>query len=301
MSDRAEDYRKYEDLRERIWAFPEDHLASFRNMMCENFLHEGSSLFIGAFAESPAGRFEEDAAHLVGFAYGFVGIKDKNVAYKSLGNLWFYSQYLGVRPDFQGYGLGIPIKEFQRDVLADYLGIFSIACTFDPLTGVNAYRNIHHFGMEVLEYRPATYGECGGSLNRTDVPTDRFFMAWDLRKPASRPEIDSDSWRAAGRTALEIEKTTVAGLSGPVELEIVRGVRPTFGGDGWLVRIPSDFYRMLRETDVEAAAVRHIPLEWRLATRRALQELFAEGFRVVDFRRLQGSGPALENYYVLRR
>ena len=62
-----EDYRIYEDLRNEIWDFPDDHLAGTRNMMCENVFHEGGSLFIGAFVEAheqralapPAGGLHE--------------------------------------------------------------------------------------------------------------------------------------------------------------------------------------------------------------------------------------------------
>ncbi|TEU07719.1 MAG: hypothetical protein E3J22_00895, partial [Candidatus Aminicenantes bacterium] len=46
-SDNHHDYDKYEELRNRVWDEPNDNLSGSRNMMCENFLHEGSSLFIG--------------------------------------------------------------------------------------------------------------------------------------------------------------------------------------------------------------------------------------------------------------
>ena len=112
------------------------------------------------------------------------GVRDKEAGFRDRSNLRFYSQYAGVRKAYQSYGLGILIKEFQREMVLGILGVSTVICTYDPLTGVNAHRNVRHFGMDVLEYRVATYGEYGGLLNRLDVPTDRFLMSWDLERKA---------------------------------------------------------------------------------------------------------------------
>jgi predicted GNAT superfamily acetyltransferase len=295
-SHEAADYQKYEDLRNEIWGFPDDHLAGTRNMMCENFLAEGSSLFIGAFAESAGGAFPSDAAHLAGFCYGFVGILDKEIGFRDRGNLRFYSQFAGVRGEYQCYGLGVLIKEFQRDVILRRFGLDTVICTFDPLTGVNARRNVHHFGMEVLEYRVATYGEYGGLLNRTDVASDRFLMSWDLRKaPGQNGPV---SVASIGRV-LSVESRRVAGRTGALSLEIVRQADPGLDGDRLLVQIPVDFYHMLDETDVADPDVRRIPVDWRLETRRVFLALLGRGYRVVDFLRVPGPPP--ENFYLLAR
>jgi predicted GNAT superfamily acetyltransferase len=292
------DYAKYEALREEIWGFPDDHMSSVRNMMCENVFHEGGSLFIGAFAETAEGRFETDAGHLVGFCYGFVGVRDKSVGFREVSNLRFYAQYAGVRKAFQSYGLGILLKEYQREMVLDLLGVSTIICTYDPMTGVNANRNIHHFGMDVLEYRVATYGEYGGLLNRPDVPTDRFLMSWDLAGTGARPSYDLAAALSAPAT-IRAGRRTVPGKSGPIELEVVEGTDPRAAGGVLLVRIPIDLYRMLQETDVADAAVRRIPVDWRMATREVFGSLFARGFRVVDFLKATDERPA--NHYVLRQ
>ena len=292
------DYLKFEHLRHAVWACPEDTLAGCRNMTCENFLHEGSSLFLAAYAEDAAGGLAENAAHLVGFSYGFVGLKDKAQGYRSPENLWFYSQYTAFLPDYWGYGLGIMLKEFQRDVLMETLGIFTVVCTFDPLTAVNAHRNIHRFGMDVVEYRPATYGEFGGLLNRTDVPTDRFFMSWDLRRAVRHDALPLDDLLASGAGLVDAGDEAVRGRTGPVEMEKIREIMPDGGQEVVLIRIPRDFYSMLRETDVDDLEVRRIPVEWRTHTRTAFQNLLAKGYRVVDFG-LAGR-PRLFPFYILR-
>ncbi len=297
-SSRPEDYRKYETIREEIWEFPEDHLSGTRNLLCENILHEGSSLFLAAYREDPEAGSLEDETHLVGFAYGFVGVKDKQVAFRRQDNLWFYAQFLGVKDRWQGYGLGIALKEFQRDLVRDWLGINLIVCTYDPLTAVNAYRNVRYFRMDVLEYRVAPYGEYGGRLNRLDVPSDRFFMAWDLAASKKLAFDDPESLLEQGRCLNQVEEITVEGKSGRLSLEVITNTLEPPETGPVFVRIPRDFYTMLRETDVPSARVREIPLRWRLKTRELFRALFSHGYRLADFftRKKQGK---VECYYLL--
>ncbi|MBM3297881.1 MAG: hypothetical protein FJY83_09835, partial [Candidatus Aminicenantes bacterium] len=148
-SGRAADYAKYDVLRQEIWGFAEDHLPSERNLMCENFLHEGGSLMIAVTDCGPDAGPGSGGERLAGFSYGFVGIRDKNLGFRSAENLWFYSQYTGVKEEYRTFGLGVKIKEFQAEVLRGAFGITAVVCTYDPLTAVNARRNVRHFGMEV--------------------------------------------------------------------------------------------------------------------------------------------------------
>jgi predicted GNAT superfamily acetyltransferase len=297
-SDQSSDYAMYEDLREEVWGFPDDHMSSVRNMMCENVFHEGGSLFIGAFTETEDGGFRAEANYLVGFVYGFVGVRDKSVGYRDPKNLRFYAQYAGVRKAFQSYGLGVLLKEYQREMVLDLLGISTIICTYDPLTGVNASRNVHHFGMDVLEYRVATYGEYGGLLNRADVPTDRFFMSWDLEKRNGRPAYDLDAALAAP-PPIRTELCRVKGKTIDLDLEVVAGTDAAVEADPLLVRIPLDFYVMLQETDVAENDIRKIPVDWRMATRMVFLAMFGRGYKVIDFRKADERVPA--NHYVLAR
>ncbi len=298
-SSASEDYLKYDELRNEIWDFPEDHLAGSRNMMCENFLHDGSSLFIGVYAEDASGQIAEDKAHLIGFSYGFVGVRDKTVCFKSLDNLWFYSQYTGVLASYWGYDLGVQIKEFQKEILVDVFGVYTVTCTYDPLTGVNASRNIHHFGMDVLKYQAATYGEYGGLLNRLDIPTDRFFMAWDLKRPVRRPAYRLEDLLGGSHDVVEVEERRIAGRSRKENLEVVTGLHLDLDHEFLLIRIPRDFYLMLRETDLDDPAIRTIPVEWRMKTREAFQSLLERGYKIVDFAGLKGR--TSKNFYVLKK
>jgi predicted GNAT superfamily acetyltransferase len=298
-SARAEDYARYEEIKNAIWGFPADRLAGTRNLLCENYFHDGTSLFIAAYASGPDGELEENAERIVGFSYGFVGLRDKSVGFRSPDNLWFYSQYTGIRPDAEGFGLGAAIKELQGDVLRNIYGINTVVCTYDPLTAVNAHRNIVRLGMTVIEYRTAVYGEFGGRLNRSDVPSDRFFMSWDLREGAAPAERAGAGPAGDGTSVLSVGRRTVAGRSGPIELETAGALDLEAALDAARLRIPIDFYALLRQTDVDDPAVRRIPLDWRLRTREAFQTLIGRDFRVTGFfDTLPGeAGPG----YILRR
>jgi predicted GNAT superfamily acetyltransferase len=298
-SSQIEDYTRYDDIRNAIWDFPEDHLSGCRGLLGENYFHDGTSLFIGVFEVAPGGGSDVSPGRMIGFSYGFVGVRDKSVGFRSLDNLWFYSQYTGIMPEMEGFGLGLAIKEFQRDILRRLYGIGTVVCTFDPLTAVNAHRNFLRLGMRVLEYRPAIYGEFGGRLNRRDVPSDRFFMAWDIGSDGLPGDGAPLEPAGEGPCILSAVRRTVNGRSGPAAIETA-GVLSFDGvSDSVLMRIPADFYAVLMETDVEDPEVRRIPLIWRLRTREAFQTLLGRGFRVAGFLDvLPGeTGPG----YILRR
>lgn len=299
-SAKANDYAKYEELRFGIWGEPTDTLPGERNMICENFLHEGSSLFIAVYVADEKEQFREDKEHFIGFSYGFVGLKDKKVGFRWTDNLLFFSQYTAVRSDFQAYGLGILIKEFQKEKIMDMFGIYTITCTYDPLTGINAYRNIHHFGMEVEEYREACYGDFGGYLNRPDVPCDRFFVSWDLRKEVKRPRYELEFLVDSGKLVLSSDSIEVRGRRGQVKLEVVKAVNLDLDSDFLLVEIPYDFYFMLRETDVPQKRIRNIPLDWRLKSRKVFQTYLERRYKIVDFRAFEKDNRT-RDFYVLQR
>lgn len=283
----AADYMKYEEIRNEIWENPLDSLAGTRNMAAENYFNEGSSLFIAAYVEDEKGTFTEDKAHLVGFSYGFVGVRDKNIGFRDIGNFEFYSQYTGVKEEYQRYGLGVLIKEFQGKILKDVFGVYTVICTFDPLSGINAYRNIHHFQMNVVEYLEDCYTDFAGKLNRLDVPADRFLVSWDLKLAPPKLQYDIKKVFDSGKFVIQTELNEVAGKNGPFQLDVIKGVDLSLEDRFLLVEIPFDFYRMLQETDISDSSVREIPVVWRYKTRAVLRELLQRGYSIIDFRYIE--------------
>ena len=124
-------------------------------------------------------------------------------------------------------------------------------------------------------------------------------MAWDLGDDAARPAGAGAGSAGDIPSVLSAERRTVVGLSGPIKLEKAGALNLEAASDSARLRIPADFYLLLRETDVQDPEVRRIPLDWRLRTREAFQTLFGRGFRVAAyFDILPGeSGPG----YILRR
>jgi len=296
----AADYLKYEEIRNEIWEEPLDSLAGNRNMAAENYFNEGSSLFIAVYVEDERGVFPKDRDHLIGFSYGFVGVKDKEIGFRDLENIVFYSQYTGVKEKYQSFGLGILIKEFQKKILIEAFGIFTVTCTFDPLTGINAYRNIHHFRMDVVKYLDNCYTDFTGKLNRLDVPLDRFFVSWDLKKEPQKPHLDIDGLLSSGLSVIQTEIQEFGGKTDRIELEVITSVDLSLDNELLLVEIPFDFYTMLQETDVPDKRIREIPVVWRSKTREVLQELFRRGYSIIDFRPIQKGGQK-KDFYVLSK
>lgn len=297
-SQASSDFHKYENLRLEIWGDPRDSLAGVRNLSVENYFHDGSNCLIGVYIEDADGNFSEDETHLVGFAYGYVGAKDKNLGFRDVKNIIFYSQYVGVKEEYQNYKLGVLIKEFQKNVVRDLYGLSAITCTYDPLVGVNAYRNIHLLRMNVIDYRVSWYQDYAGKLNRTDVPADRLSILWDLKAKKTMPDYDLRKLVASRHVVVDSEVREVTGKSGPLRAELVKPANLDIDNDLLLIEVPFDFYRILQETNVPDETVRKIPLEWRLETRKAFRELLDRGFSVLDFNYLK-TEDRIRDFYVM--
>ncbi len=287
MSKEEEAYIKYEQLRREIWEDPHDNLSCPRNMASENYFNDGSSLFIGVYAGDEKGNIQRNTTRFIGFAYGYVGVINKGVAYEEAGNLNFYSQYAAVKKDYRNLKLGLLLKLYQKKVVQDLFHIDSITCTFDPLTGVNAYRNIHKLGMEVIDYKISFYRGFSGLLNRADIPSDRFSALWRLSRKKDKADYDLNSLLQTKEHVISSSEKKIKGKTGEITAQVSHGIDCDVGQSlkpYVLVEIPYDFYGMIRETDVSDDKVRRIPLDWRIRTRKAFTELFKAGYRVVDFR-----------------
>ena len=300
-SPEGEDYQKYEALRMKIWDDPDDRLAGGRNMASENYFFDGGSLFIAAYQGDLDGSIKKEARNLAAFAYGYVGVEDKTVAFRDPDNLIFYSQYAAVRPDLQNCGLGVRLKKFQAEKVEQLLGVKTIACTFDPLAGINAYRNLHILGMEIRAYKEAYYKGFGGRLNRPDVPNDRFLAAWHLDLSFRLPvKADVPKLLAAKHSLIPTEIRRIQGKSRALDLEVALNLHAETEAATVLIEIPYDYYTLLQETDVTDAAVREIPVQWRRLTRMAFHSLFQAGYKVIDFV-CYTEGGRKRDFYVLHK
>ena len=110
-------------------------------------------------------------AELVGVSAGFLARHD--------GVLLLHSHISGVKPDRQGGGVGLALKQHQR-AWAREQGISTIEWTFDPLVRRNAYFNLAKLGATIVGFEPDFYGAMSDVLNAGDA-SDRAIVRWWVR------------------------------------------------------------------------------------------------------------------------
>ena len=244
-----DDYVAAEKLQEQVWGIGDLGRSSLVDMRTA---HECGGIVIGAF--------ERD--DLVGFVYSMLGIT-------RWGQLKQASVLLGVLPDHRGRGIGRRLKLAQRDAARDQ-GIGLITWTFDPLIAVNAELNVAKLGAGSNDYLVNYYGADAGGLN-AGLPTDRLLVEWrvdvDEIPPLAAPESDTPP----GRQLLRY------GIDQPTGLPTIESIEQGATDPRVLLPIPHDIDTLKRRDRQRA-------MEWRLATRAIFTDLFAQGYRVTDFR-----------------
>jgi len=188
------------------------------------------------------------------------------------GRLTQWSHMLGVAAEARNSGLGVRLKLAQRE-RALAMGIDLIEWTFDPLQALNAHLNFSRLGVVVETYQQNVYGDSSSPLHR-GTPTDPFIAEWHLTRPHVERRISAP---------LVVMRDAGVALA-PV-------VNPSTGGERWLrpgaPDLTLDAPRLLVEvptgfTEMQASDL-PLALEWRMATRAALEHYLSRGYRIVDF------------------
>lgn len=157
-----------------------------------------------------------------------------------------HSHRLAVHPDSRGMGLGATLKWYQRDWCLER-NITMVRWTYDPLLSVNAALNISRLGATASIYHENYYGQMLG-IN-AGVPSDRLVAEWRLDD--------------AG--VIERAKSGTAVSRGTVE-------------DARYIDIPEDFSGLIQTDPAQA-------ISERLRVRTEMQQMFAQGYRLMDFDR----------------
>lgn len=160
----------------------------------------------------------------------------------------------------QGRGIGLALKLHQRQWALDR-GLKRITWTYDPLIRRNAHFNLTKLGARPEEYLQSFYGAMDDAINGGDE-SDRVLAAWDLSAPPPAAVADGVPLPAGAAHAVRDR----AGHPEPIDTD----------AEFVLVDLPDDI-EALRRTDASAARA------WRLAVRRSLGQLLADGARVVGF------------------
>lgn len=241
------DYRALQEAQRRAWGIVDDTTILPVATMASARHHGG--FVAGAF-------LPEGVA--VGVTFGFLGRID--------GRLCLYSQLTGVIPGYQSRGLGMRLKEAQREFCrAEEIGL--IAWAFDPLQAGNAHFNLQKLGATCRRFVPDMYGLRTDALN-AGVATDRIIAEWEIDARPRREFSDEDI-------------RELPHLSGTAE-----GAEPRV-----LLEIPASISTLRGDDPVSAEA-------WRVAVGRAMTHSFAAGYRAVGF--VRGAADP-RCYYVLDR
>ena len=241
------------ELQQAVWRMQAYECASPYTLNAA--IHAGGSV-IGAELE---GR-------LVGFCFAF--------AAKRGDALWLWSHMTGVHPDFQGRGIGLRLKQAQREWGLKQ-GYRVIAWTFDPMQSGNANFNFNRLGVRAHKYYADHYGSMQDSIN-AGLASDRLEAVWHLDAP---PVINMTVMRPDDVKLVYVDDGG----------RLVRAQPPTDAQKRCWIEVPLRL-AALKQTHIERAKI------WQLYLREAMTDLLAKGYYVSHFVRQERRG-----WYVLRR
>ncbi len=238
------------ELQKAVWGMHDVEVSSPHTLRA--IVHAGGAV-IGAEAE---GR-------LVGFCFGMAAWRD--------GELWLWSHMAGVRPEYQGRGIGLNLKLAQRE-WALGKGFRRMAWTFDPLQSGNANFNFNRLGTTARHYSINHYGDMQDGIN-AGMASDRLEAQWLLDSPrvARLADEGAPSNFAAPACAIKLVYVDEAG-------ELRREQPGSFTEARYGIEIPVDI-AALKRTELARART------WQLYVRDAMTSLLAAGYIVSGFQR----------------
>ena len=260
----ASGFHAVETLQRDVWGMPDLEVVPLHQLRAAV---SAGGVLLGAFDEH---------ATLVGFCYGFIGLRD--------GELLFYSHMAGVRPGLQDRGIGFLLKRAQRQEALER-GLDRMVWTYDPLQSLNASFNLRKLGVTASRYYVDYYGEMPDAINR-GLPSDRLEVDWWLRDPAVETRLTGDapprSW--PGAPAALAGRMRGGALAPHTALDHHEAVVR--------VEVPTTFGEM-------KSRVPDLALAWRMASRDVFQHFFALGYEAVDF--VTAPGEATGSYILQRQ
>jgi predicted GNAT superfamily acetyltransferase len=263
-----EDLRQVETLEKEVWSLSDRDVLPLTMTMAAK---EAGSIWLGAF----------DGPHLVGFAFGFLGMEH--------GQLMVHSHMLAVRDQYRNLDLGYKLKLAQRE-RALSMRISAMTWTFDPLQSRNAHLNFGKLGVVSDIYKIDFYGpETSSVLHRNS--TDRLWVKWPLSSRRVQERLQGKDKRAELLDVLSRLRPLIRfnGDGKPVKTDLAAALTR----QRIAIEIPSDIVSIEQKDPALAR-------EWRDTTRWAFTEALKSGFFVAEFcRTVRGKqGPGC---YLLER
>jgi predicted GNAT superfamily acetyltransferase len=176
------------DLQREVFELPEVELSPVRHFVVTK---NAGGFTLGAY----------DGDRLAGFVLSVPAFLRGETA--------FYSHMTGVRPDYQGTGVGAKLKWEQRLRALDR-GVKNIKWTFEPTKARNAYFNLEKLGAVVSEYEVNFYGtDYAASPESGREPiglqSDRLFAEWHLESEKVAALSNGEKWTESASPETEIE------------------------------------------------------------------------------------------------
>lgn len=176
-------------LQREVFALPEVELSPVRHLIVTK---NAGGFSLGAF----------DGDRLAGFVLSVPAFSDDRRA--------FYSHMTGVRPEYQGQGVGARLKWAQRE-RALKEGVDFIKWTFEPIKARNAYFNLEKLGAVVRKYYVNFYGTDYTTAAQTEkkigLASDRLIAEWELNSEKVRALAAGDAWNETQEPAVAIPIT----------------------------------------------------------------------------------------------
>ena len=223
---------------------------------------------LGAFDTDRAGAAglshatQGDAGSMVGFALALPGVKTGSGQPVS----YLHSHMLAVREGYRNAGIGRRLKLAQRED-ALQRGITRMEWTFDPLEIKNAHLNLHRLGAIVRRYEPNFYGSSSSRL-QGGLPTDRLVAEWWMDSPRVHARLRPQTAELPPQAGLDRAEQGAAGLGSAVDLDA-----------GMEVVVPAAISQWKAD-----AATRDRAAAVQTRNREHLQQAFAQGLAIVDYR-----------------
>ncbi|WP_431027821.1 GNAT family N-acetyltransferase [Lysinibacillus sp. LZ02] len=235
-----EEMEQVQQLEQRVWGIQpiptHQTLTAIKN----------GGMIVGAY----------DDERLIGFSYGFAGIKE--------GKSYLCSHMLGIDETYRSQQIGERLKFAQRE-MAIAKGYDLMIWTYDPLETRNGYLNLTKLNGICDTYIENCYGEMQDGFNK-GLPSDRFEVHWHLTSDyvthQQEPQIEQP--QALGDIVMDehglpkLHITTLEHITAPA----------------YSLPVPKDF-QTLKATSQEHA------MHWRLATRNVFETMFANNYAAV--------------------
>ncbi len=242
------------ELQKAVWRMRDVEVSSPHTLRA--IAHAGGAV-IGA----------EAAGRLIGFCFGMAAWRE--------GELWLWSHMAGVRPEFQGRGVGLQLKLAQREWALNK-GFRRMAWTFDPMQSGNANFNFNRLGTTARIYSVNHYGDMQDDIN-AGLASDRLEAQWQL-----------DSSRVAalaegGGQGVSPAPVAAVNLVYVDQSRALRHEQPDDFTDAYYgIQIPLNIAE-LKAANMERAKA------WQLNVRRAITSLLEAGYIVSGFVRDEDS------------